>query len=95
MHSSPTKSEDRITVAYDVAGTNWKLSVSDNGIGKPDGVFAQPKNGLGTSIVKALAQQLGAQVETLVGAAGTTVSITHATFSSKAIRDAQMAAMSH
>jgi hypothetical protein len=53
------------------------------------------KNGLGTSIVKALAQQLGAQVETLVGAAGTTVSITHATFSSKAIRDAQIAAMSH
>jgi hypothetical protein len=34
------KAEGRITVAYDVAGTNWKLSVSDNGIGKPDGVFA-------------------------------------------------------
>ena len=50
--------------------------------------------GLGTGIVKALAQQLGAQVETLVGPAGTTVSITHATFSSKAIRAAQMAAMS-
>jgi chemotaxis protein methyltransferase CheR len=89
----PDKADGRITVAYDVAGTNWKLSVSDNGIGKRDGVFAQPKNGLGTGIVKALAQQLGAQVETLVGPAGTTVSVTHATFSSKAIRDAQMAAM--
>src|ERR1700726_2252212 len=40
--------EGQITVAYDVAGTNWKLSVSDNGIGKPDGVFAQGKSGLGT-----------------------------------------------
>jgi chemotaxis protein methyltransferase CheR len=91
----PDRVEGRITVAYDVAGTNWKLSVSDNGIGKRDDVFAQPKNGLGTGIVKALAQQLGAQVETLIGPAGTTVSITHATFSSKAIRDAQMAAMSN
>ena len=91
----PDRVGGRITVAYDVAGSNWKLSVSDNGIGKRDDVFTQPRNGLGTSIVKALAQQLGAQVETLVGPAGTTVSITHATFSSKAIRDAQMAAMSH
>jgi len=85
--------EGRITVAYDVSGTNWKLSVSDNGIGKSEGLFAPPRTGLGTGIVKALAQQLDAQVETLVGPAGTTVSITHATFSTKAIRDAQMAAM--
>src|SRR3984957_17302532 len=37
----------RINIAYDVDGTNWKLSVADNGIGKPDGAFAQPKPGLG------------------------------------------------
>jgi hypothetical protein len=59
---SNDKSDGRITVGYDAAGMNWKLSVADNGIGRPDGVFAQPKAGLGTSIVKALAQQLGAQV---------------------------------
>jgi two-component sensor histidine kinase len=41
----------RINVAYDVEGTNWKLSVADNGIGKPDGVFAQTKTGLGTGII--------------------------------------------
>ena len=88
-HAFPDdKIDGRITVAYDVAGTNWKLSVADNGIGKPDGVFAQPKTGLGTGIVKALAQQLDAQVETLAGPEGTTVSITHATFSTKAIRAA-------
>ena len=78
----------RSTVAYDTAGTNWKLSVSDNGVGKPDGVFAQGKTGLGTGIIKALAQELGAQVETLAGPAGTTVSITHATLSAKEIRAA-------
>jgi two-component sensor histidine kinase len=72
-----------ITVGYDAAGTNWKLSVADNGIGRPDGVFAQVKTGLGTSIVKALAHQLGAQVETLAGPQGTTVSVTRATFSAK------------
>ena len=63
-----------------MAGTDWKLSVVDNGMGKPDGVFAQPKSGLGTGIVKALAKQLDSQVVTLSGPKGTTVSVTHATF---------------
>ena len=75
----------RIAVAYDRAGSDWKLSVSDNGIGKPDGVFAQGKSGLGTSIIKALSQQLAAQVETMASPAGTTVSITHATFPARTV----------
>jgi chemotaxis protein methyltransferase CheR len=70
----------QITVGYDVAGTDWKLSVADDGVGKPDGVFAQPKTGLGTGIVKALAKQLGAQMVTSSGPQGTTVTVTHATF---------------
>jgi two-component sensor histidine kinase len=88
-HAFPTNKGDgrmtdgRITVGYDTAGTNWKLSVADNGVGRPDGVFAQVKTGLGTSIVKALAHQLGAQVETLADPQGTTVSVTRATFSAK------------
>ena len=73
-----------ISVRYDVAGTNWKLTVSDNGIGRQDGVFAQQKVELGTGIIKALSHQLNAQVETLAGPGGTTVSITHATFPTKA-----------
>jgi two-component sensor histidine kinase/PAS domain-containing protein len=84
-HAFPEqKAARRITVAYDIDGTNWKLSVSDNGIGKPDGTFASEKTGLGTGIVKALSHQLDAQVETLAGPDGTTVSITHATFQTKA-----------
>jgi two-component sensor histidine kinase len=79
---NPETKGGKITVAYDVSGTDWKLSVADNGVGRPDGVFAQPKTGLGTGIVNALAKQLNAQVETLSGTQGTTVSITHATFAS-------------
>jgi two-component sensor histidine kinase len=83
-HAFPhDRSDGRITVLYDAAGTDWKLSVIDNGVGRPDGIFAQAKTGLGTSIVKALAHQLGAQVETVATPTGTTVSITRATFSAK------------
>jgi two-component sensor histidine kinase len=71
----------QIAVRFEVAGSNWKLSVTDNGIGAPVGVFAQAKSGLGTSIVNALAQQLDAKVEVLSGVGGTTVSVSHATFS--------------
>lgn len=83
-HAFNAKTTDgQITVSYDVSGTDWKLSVADNGVGRPDGVFAQPKTGLGTGIVNALAEQLNAKVETLSGPQGTTVSVIRATFSSK------------
>jgi two-component sensor histidine kinase len=75
-----TTKDGEINVAYDVSGTDWQLAVADNGSGKPDGVFAQPKTGLGTGVVRALAKQLDAQVVTLSGASGTKVSVTHATF---------------
>jgi two-component sensor histidine kinase len=74
------KIDHRITVAYDVAGTNWRLWIADNGVGKPTSDFARAKAGPGTSIVKALAQQLDARVEVSSGPQGTTVSVTHATF---------------
>jgi two-component sensor histidine kinase len=80
-HAFKDSSKDgAISVTYDVSGTDWQLAVSDNGSGKPDGVFAQPKTGLGTGVVKALAKQLDAQVVTASGALGTKVSVTHATF---------------
>jgi chemotaxis protein methyltransferase CheR len=88
-HAFPEiKTKGQITVAYDVVGMNWKLSVSDDGIGKADGAFAQGKSGLGTGIVKALSQQLDALVDTLAGPRGTTVLITHATFPTKAVHAA-------
>ncbi len=91
-HAFPLeKAEGRITVAYDRVGTSWKLSVADDGIGKPRGGFVQGKSGLGTGIVKALSQQLEAQIATEAGPAGTTVSITHAAFPARAVQTARMA----
>lgn len=83
-HAFNAETKDgQIAVSYEVSGTDWKLSVADNGIGKPDGVFAQSKSGLGTGIVKALAKQLDSQVVTVSGPKGTTVSVTHATFAGR------------
>jgi two-component sensor histidine kinase len=74
------RTDRQIAVGFAVAGTNWKLSVTDNGVGAPIGVFAQAKSGLGTSIVNALAQQLEARVDVVSGREGTSVLVTHATF---------------
>ncbi len=68
-----------VVVAYEVAETSWKLTVSDNGIGTPEGQLDldKPRPGLGTIIVAALAKQLDARVEVIRNRVGTTVSITH------------------
>jgi len=74
----PDKKDGRISVAYKVNGLNWKLSITDNGVGKPDespGVVA--KSGLGTSIVNALAQQLDASVDLASGSGGTIITVSH------------------
>jgi chemotaxis protein methyltransferase CheR len=72
-----------IIVGYEVDGANWSLSISDNGVGMPDRKPGGKKLGLGTSLIKSLAQQLEAQVEVASGPKGTTVSVTHATFISR------------
>jgi two-component sensor histidine kinase len=73
---------DQIVVGFEIAGTDWKLSISDNGIGMAQedaGPLGQESSSLCTSIVKTLAQQLQAEVEVATGPTGTSVSITHAT----------------
>lgn len=65
----------RIAVDYRTEGTDWTLSVSDDGIGFPTGVAGKP--GLGTGIVEALARQLGAGVTVTGTKPGTRVSIVH------------------
>jgi chemotaxis protein methyltransferase CheR len=72
-----------VTVRYEINGTDWKLSVCDNGIGRLDNSAPAAKGGLGTSLVKALANQLDAQVETTSSPEGLRVAVTHATFTSR------------
>jgi chemotaxis protein methyltransferase CheR len=73
-----------VAISYEINGTAWKLSVADNGVGRAENVSPTAKGGLGTSLVKALAQQLDAKVEIISGPGGMTVSVIHATFVSRA-----------
>ena len=78
------KTGGAITVGYDVAETNWRLTVSDDGVGKAAGKSEKTVPGLGTSIVEALAKQLDGHVDiTMTSPHGTTVSITHGSFDSE------------
>lgn len=77
------KPDGQIDIAYEVAGTNWRLTVSDNGIGKPKGDFGKTTPGLGTSIIEALTKQMDSNVKISMTPRGTTVSITHGSFNSE------------
>ncbi|AMK23182.1 sensor histidine kinase [Sphingobium sp. TKS] len=72
----PGDHSGKILVDYHSHEAEWKLSVSDDGVGTPE-TMASAKPGLGTSIVEALANQLDATVQTEAGYPGTTISIAH------------------
>jgi two-component sensor histidine kinase len=79
-HAFPQDHTDgRIVVSYDNNGSDWTLSISDNGVGKPLDGAVDVKAGLGTSIVHALAKELDARVDVVSGRGGTTISISHNT----------------
>jgi len=83
-HAFPGEPPDAaIVVSYRVAESDWKLTVSDNGIGKPDVKAGDTKPGLGTSLIQALTKQLDARLEVASDGHGTAVSMTHATFKAK------------
>src|SRR6202011_3784716 len=77
------RQDGRVAVSYQIDGSDWKLVVSDNGIGKPDAAASPAKGGLGTVLVKALAQDLDAKVEVISGPGGVNVSLTHAALPSR------------
>jgi two-component sensor histidine kinase len=75
-HAFPDNRHGKIMVDYHARGPNWNLSVGDDGVGMstaPSGA----KPGLGTSIVQALATQLGGKVSVASANPGTKVSIEH------------------
>jgi len=89
-HAFPSeKPNAAILVSYKVAGPDWKLTISDNGIGKPDVSASETKPGLGTGLIKALTRQLNAVVDIASDTRGTAVTITHATFKSSPLETAK------
>ncbi len=73
-HAFPGGRPGRIRVGYRRAASGWTLSVGDDGVGMPIGPGAV-KSGLGSSIVAALASQLGARVAVVDAHPGTEVRI--------------------
>lgn len=72
-HGLPAARAGAIKVAYRSRGTGWSMSVTDDGVGMPAGGVGRP--GLGTSIVRALATQLKADVRVVDMTPGTAVLI--------------------
>ena len=75
-HAFPKGRGGRIAVQYASVGTDWTLSVRDDGIGMPKGEDT-PKPGLGTGIVDALTRQLDGVLTVSDAEPGTAVSIEH------------------
>jgi PAS domain S-box-containing protein len=76
-HGFPSGNGGEILVKYDADRANWRLAVSDNGVGLHREDSGGGRSGLGTSIVEALAHQLNAGVEIASGLPGMIVSIVH------------------
>ena len=77
-HAFPDHRTGTIAVDYHSVGSQWSLSVSDDGVGTAaDLELAKP--GLGTAIVEALARKMLARVEVADASPGTIVSVVHET----------------
>ena len=72
----PTE-QARIDVRFDSSDAGWELAIADNGVGKASSATEPEASGLGTSIVKALAHQLRADLSVTSTSHGMTVELTH------------------
>jgi chemotaxis protein methyltransferase CheR len=75
-HGFPDARKGHIVVKYVMDGTGWRLTVSDDGVGRPPDAPAH--TGLGTSIVEALAHSMKANVEISQSGSGAATTIVHA-----------------
>jgi len=73
----------RVLVTYEMQGTDWKLEVSDNGVGNSASDEKGANTGLGTAIVQALVSQLEAVKDVVSDETGMKISVTRATFTSR------------
>jgi chemotaxis protein methyltransferase CheR len=82
------RSSARVRVTFEMAKSDWKLTVADNGCGRQKTDEPSASTGLGTVLVAALAKQLKAQVSETSTKKGMTVAVTKATFESRLPRAA-------
>jgi two-component sensor histidine kinase len=73
-HAFPGQRTGKISIDYHSRGEAWTLTVADDGIGMAPG---ESMNGLGASLIGALARQLNARVVTDTAHPGLAVSIIH------------------
>ena len=52
------RSSARIRVTFEMAKSDWKLTVADNGVGRSGRKISKASTGLGTALIGALAKQL-------------------------------------
>jgi len=74
-HAFP-KGEGAVTVTYESQDTGWKLDIGDDGIGLPTEEMSN-REGLGTSIVESLVNQLNAGIRRESSSRGTMISVTY------------------
>jgi two-component sensor histidine kinase len=75
-HAFIDQQTGRIAIDYRSTGSDWTLSVADDGVGMPTGSVAA-KAGLGTGIVEALARNLQGEIKLNDASPGTAVIISH------------------
>ncbi len=75
-----SRASARIRVTFEMADSDWKLTVADNGAGRHEAGISADSTGLGTALIAALAKQLCAQIAETSTTKGMTVEVTRATF---------------
>ena len=73
----------RIRVTFEKAGSDWKLTVADNGVGRQLNEDSNCSTGLGTALVGALAKQLDALISETTSPKGLAMTVTRSTFDSR------------
>ncbi len=77
-HAFPRNRRGKISVACKTAGPDWRLSVTDDGIGLSNACMQAIHTGYGTKIIEKLAKGLDARGYDS-GSKGTCVSVIHST----------------
>ena len=72
----------RVRVTFEMAKSDWKLTVADNGVGRLRNEKLETATGLGTALIAALAKQLRAQIAETSSSDGLSVAVTRSTFES-------------